>query len=624
MAELQIDDGRGWPKSELSPTLKRDSESELDLRPIRWEPEPVGELHPKLNWFKKKKVRSAWIGDDLFEKFPGTDKTKAQVLVEAGFNMVSVSMPVSMGDDGKNRSVSSDLANRLADNVKEARRAGITFLVKWLYGSLHQEPYRKYRSPGGQLASRSSCPLDEQYIERHIGRWALASARGGADGFLIDTEMYGSDQTNYPGPCMCDNCFRVYLDTFSSNPQSLYDQVEPEKRGLWLSAKKATEHYALYAAKRIEEQYDGIRARCQAINPAFMFAHAPLLGHVPGIEEGLGTSTVPCLVFSEREYTKGPASQSFANVERVRRKGAPVLYLCGAFTTVQTPEMVEDHALISSLYCDGWWLYYASAVLNYPGTDDPKAYNPTYGRVKGTSAWDYLDRIRSVHARVDQLLKKPKEQWPKPKELPPTPSADVPRRKGTINIDGKLDESAWKQASKLDVTLDLMGEKAGPPTRFLLCWDEEALYVAARCEFPKGAKLNAPARGCDNGTIWQFDGVEIFLDPGASGTRYVQFMVSALGDICDVMANVEIEGDTHGNPGWNTDTQVAATNNAEGYLLEMRIPFRDFASPPKAGDVWAANFYRFRPAGLAWSPTYAGFHTPSRFGTITFVDGLVK
>ena len=39
---------------------------------------------------------------------------------------------------------------------------------------------------------------------------------------------------------------------------------------------------------------------------------------------------------------------------------------------LQSPAEVEKNALPSSLYCDGWWLYYASSILNHPSADDPK------------------------------------------------------------------------------------------------------------------------------------------------------------------------------------------------------------------------------------------------------------
>ena len=384
----------------------------LHKRPIRFDPEPVGKLHPKLESLIAKKVRAAWIGDNLSDKFAGTDKTKARVLVDAGFNLVRV----SMGPDRKDRNVSAALEKDLPGNVREARRVGIALLIGWQYGSTHQEPYRKYRAPSGRLNERTCCPLDETYIERHIGRWAVAIARGGADGMAIDTEMYESDQTNYPGACVCDECFTTYLGVFSQNGKTLYDEVPAERRGLWLSANEATQHYSRFQAKRIEDQYDKIRARCQAINPAFLFAHAPFLEHVAGIERGLGTSSIPCLVLSEREYGSGPSQKSFANVERIRKEGIPALYLCGLFLIQQTPEMVEKNALIGSLRCDGWWLYYATAVLTHPRADDPKAFHRSYGRVNGTSARDYLDRITAMHNRLDGLLRKPKDQWPTPEK----------------------------------------------------------------------------------------------------------------------------------------------------------------------------------------------------------------
>ena len=384
----------------------------LEFRPIQIDPEPVGELHPKLRWMGKRKVRAAWIGDDLFDKFPGIDKTKAEVLTEAGFNLVRV----SMGVDRKDRNTSPDLAKRLPANVEEAHRVGIPLLIGWQYGSTHQEPYRKYRSGSGHLHERTCCPLDGQYIERHFGRWAVAVASGGADGIVIDTEMYESDETGYAGPCVCDDCFATYLKAFVEQEQwkRLYEQVPAERRGLWLSANRADAHYSRFTAKRVEAQYDEIRQRCQAVNPAFLFGHAPFLGHVGGMERGLGTSSAPCLVLSEMEYGRGPSGRSYANVRRVREEGIPALYLCGLFLVQQTPDMVKNNALISSLYCDGWWLYYASAVLNHPDDDDPEAFRHSYGRVKGTSARDYLDRIATMHHRLDELLGKPRDQWPKP------------------------------------------------------------------------------------------------------------------------------------------------------------------------------------------------------------------
>jgi len=39
---------------------------------------------------------------------------------------------------------------------------------------------------------------------------------------------------------------------------------------------------------------------------------------------------------------------------------------------------------------------------------------------------------------------------------------------------------------------------------------------------------------------------------------------------------------------------------------------------PKPGDRWNANVYRFVSEEAAWSPTFGGFHSAMRFGTLIF------
>ena len=66
----------------------------------------------------------------------------------------------------------------------------------------------------------------------------------------------------------------------------------------------------------------------------------------------------------------------------------------------------------------------------------------------------------------------------------------------------------------------------------------------------------------------------------------------------------------------------------DGVSVEMAIPFADMLTaphiPPRAGDVWRANFYRIDRAEdgdeySAWSPTLRrNYHTPERFGALVF------
>jgi hypothetical protein len=591
-------------------------DSPLDLRPIAMEPDPVGELHPDVQWLKTDRVRGIWSAGGLFDKHGTGDKTKAQVLAEAGFNMVVL----YIGVDRKNRDTAPSLDNELPQNLDAAHRHGMKLMAKWQYGSSHLEPYRRYREPGGRLHERTCCPLDQEYVERHVGRWAIKAAERGADGMVFDTEMYESDVTTYSGACVCDDCFATYLKQYARNWESIHNEVLPEKRGVWLNEQNASEHYSRYQAKRIEDQFDALRARCQAIKPGFLFGYAPFLDSFPGLTRGLGTSSHPCLIFSEQEYTSGSNPQSLANIQRVRRDGLPALYLGGHWFLTQTPDVMADNILIASLYGDGWWGWFGAAVMNNVGLDDPDAFKAPYGRFNGTTAADYLDRLAKAHAQLDDLLAGPQKVWPKPRAVPEPPATDVARRAGKISIDGQLDEKAWQSVAQIPLKLTRHALPTSVDTKVRLCWDDQALYVAYESQLPEGTALDVPERGRDNANLWVHDGVEIFIAPNRSTKRYAQFMVSALADVCDLLIDMDAGTGKYGSPAWSTDVQAGATQSEGSYTLEVRIPFKDLATPPKVGDTWGANFYRFIPNESAWSPTYGGFHSPASFGTLRFVD----
>jgi len=381
----------------------------LDLQSIEIPPEPVGTLRSELHWMMHEKIRGGWMKGNLFDQFGDTAKTKGQVLADAGINLVAVLMT----PDRHQRSVSREVEKKLPLNVELARELGIKYMVRWHFGSTHEEPYRRYQASDGGRAKRSCCPLDEAYFQRHVARWANAIVAGGADGMLIDTEMYESDQTRYPGPCVCDECFRTYLKRYSNHWELLDKQVAPSRRGLWLKVNQATDHYNKFAARRIERQFDKLRQRCQSSNPVFFFGHAPGLDYLPGIDRGLGTASVPCLIFSEREYTYGISRSSYESVRNIRQN-IPALHLSGLFLLYHDPQSIAENALTSSLYCDGWWLYHMMHILNNVNVEQALLAE----RAKGTSGMGYFSQIGPMHQRLDKLLERDPSHWPRPDDVP--------------------------------------------------------------------------------------------------------------------------------------------------------------------------------------------------------------
>lgn len=380
----------------------------LELRPVEIAPEAIARLALRWATLRNRRVRGIWIAGDLDAPFGDTDKTCGQALADAGFNTVVI----YTGVDRQNRSTAPQLEDRLRRNVAEAHKRRMFLLAKWQFGSTHEEPYRRFRGATGRLHERSCCPLQPDYIERHVGRWAVASARLGADGFTFDTEMYESDGTHYPSACHCDSCFQQYVQVYSTDWKSHYDRIRPERRGAWIAANEGTRHYAADQRRRLIEQFDGIRAQCHAVNPDFLLVYAPFLGYLSGLTHGLGTPDRPVIVWSEREYTHGPTSRSIDYLRQIRNQQLPALYVAGHMLWYQDPQTLVDNALLSSLYADGWWAWFGGALVNRIGTDDPEAFKSPYGRKEGFSAVQYLEAIRVMHDRLDTLLAQPSAEWP--------------------------------------------------------------------------------------------------------------------------------------------------------------------------------------------------------------------
>lgn len=407
-SRLALSEVEVWGRP-VDPSKKSHASASLSLQPITFPPEPLSKIRPQLRWMLTEKIRSGRIKGNLFDPFPTTEQTKGEVLRDAGFNLILCLMT----PDRNQRTVSSELAEKLPENVAAAKALGLRYAVVWQYGSTHQEPYRRYLGPDGTEAKKSCCPLDSKYFERHVAKWAIQTVQGGADGLVIDTEMYESDQTRYPGPCICDECFMVYLKRFSTGANALFEQVTPARRGLWLATNDAMDHYTRFTAQRSEKLWDGLRARCQELNPAFFFGHGPFLEYLPGIERGLGTATAPCLLFSGHEYTYGIRDVTYRKIRTIR-DNYPALYICGFFLHYHSPAMVEEHGLVGSLYADGWWLYHMMHLLN----NVTAAESHLATRAKGTSSTDYFRKTSQLLQRFHQLRSLPSHGWPRPEGLP--------------------------------------------------------------------------------------------------------------------------------------------------------------------------------------------------------------
>ena len=224
-----------------------------------------------------------------------------------------------------------------------------------------------------------------------------------------------------------------------------------------------------------------------------------------------------------------------------------------------------------------------------------------------------------------------------PKTLPAPKRVVVPKLRGTLKMDGDLNEPVWKKAAVLKPFFKNDGSgQEREQTEVRLWYDKTALYLGWNCA---DSDIQATFTARDS-KFWEEEVVEFFVTPKEL-KRYFELQWNPLGGVFDAIIDNQMDdrgvsknftGDwSFMAKGMKSAVKVKGTvGNAsdkdEFWQVEVTIPFADLGQPaPKPGDVWRANFYRFNrtkglPAELlSWSPTmFPGFHEPSRFGFMEF------
>lgn len=212
-------------------------------------------------------------------------------------------------------------------------------------------------------------------------------------------------------------------------------------------------------------------------------------------------------------------------------------------------------------------------------------------------------------------------------EPPPIPEVTVPPAKGSLTIDGRLDEPAWRRAFRTPELVNATdGSKGGPSTKARLLYDDQHLYVAFEC---RDDHLHSSFTKRDD-PLWTEDAVEVFIDPAGRGHDYYEFQVSPAGKIFDTLVHRHPRRDDSydGHPRAAVQREGSLNNDSDtdrGWTVELAVPVAHLGNAKIGpGVVWRLNMFRLddRKRGrsfLAWSPPLANTtHVPSRFAKITF------
>ena len=174
------------------------------------------------------------------------------------------------------------------------------------------------------------------------------------------------------------------------------------------------------------------------------------------------------------------------------------------------------------------------------------------------------------------------------------PGGRIPRLQDGIVIDGVLDDAAWAGALVQEIGYDIQpGDNTPAPvkTTVRIGYTTDALYLSYRALDPDPASIRAHLR--DRDSAFNDDWVGVFMDTFDDQRRGYEFIVNALGVQADLINDA-----TTGNedPSWDGLWSSAGRITADGYEVEIRIPFSTLRFRDGGGDKrWGISLFRNWP-----------------------------
>ena len=175
------------------------------------------------------------------------------------------------------------------------------------------------------------------------------------------------------------------------------------------------------------------------------------------------------------------------------------------------------------------------------------------------------------------------------KSLPDTIHAYYTEEK--ITLDGKLDESCWKNAIKINNFTQRELEEGEPPTeetRIAIVYSTNVLFIGFWGFDKEPDKIIAQKMSRD--FRWGTDdNFEMIISTFNDNRNGYLFVTNPNGARADVLIANEGEGF---NKSWNGVWDVATTITDEGWFAEIKIPFSTLKFKKAENLIWGINFER--------------------------------
>jgi len=201
---------------------------------------------------------------------------------------------------------------------------------------------------------------------------------------------------------------------------------------------------------------------------------------------------------------------------------------------------------------------------------------------------------------------------------------NIQRAENAPKIDGILDDKVWGNAEiatnfvEYEPNIGTIRDRS-QRTEVKITYDDNAIYVAAYL-YDDPEKMMKQLTSRDN--FGQSDFFRVTLNPNNDSQNDTQFVVFSSGQQADAIANPSIGRDS----GWNAVWQSAVTIMDDGWVVEIKIPYRTLRFADQEKPTWGLQLerqFRRERSRYTWNaidPTkgYAGLY----HGELKGLDGI--
>ncbi len=269
----------------------------------------------------------------------------------------------------------------LDDLVDVAKETGVKIFPKISFASNMTIPNAEFGefTPGYAHSDYSTngttwdlpCPRSREYWKAQVTDvLSHVAMRKEFTGVVIDMEMYGGNGgTSYGSPCFCDDCVADFDRIYASGISGV---AENERSYAATHTLKILEKYTNWQKQEITEITSEVRKALHDINPDLIIGYMPQYEWLAGITEGLGTHSMPVVIFNENEY-KGDTSYMYGNQAFIKTYDMPAVYATGMWTDSTQAMPAANFAAGAVERAEnslGYWIYEAGRMLGDAEKDE--------------------------------------------------------------------------------------------------------------------------------------------------------------------------------------------------------------------------------------------------------------